>query len=356
MLIVLVGPTAVGKTEVAISLAKRIKPVRCAGHGTGGGEIICADSRQIYKYMDIGTAKPTLKQRKEVPHHLFNLIEPDKDFSVAEYKTLAEGKIFQIQNKGKIPLLVGGSGLYIKAVTNGLSLGSVGADWGKRKKLEEEAKKFGNAYLYNRLRKVDPLAADKFSVNDLRRIIRALEVYELTGKPISSFYKKSKAQGESPNVKTDSEGKYLTLFFGLTCPREQLYAKINQRVDLMIKSGLIDEVKRLLSLGYKEDLNSMQAVGYRQIASYLRGDLSLSEAVRKISQDTRRYAKRQLTWFRQDKRIFWVEVEGRRVEEVVEEIEDWKRSQEVKVLWEASPDADYPCLCESRERSGDLSH
>ena len=128
-------------------------------------------------------------------------------------------------------------------------------------------------------------------------------------------------QIQSPNVKTDSEGKYLTLFFGLTCPREQLYAKINQRVDLMIKSGLIDEVKRLLSLGYKEDLNSMQAVGYRQIASYLRGDLSLSEAVRKISQDTRRYAKRQLTWFRQDKRIFWVEVEGRRVEEVVEEIE-----------------------------------
>lgn len=307
MLIVLVGPTAVGKTEVAISLAKRMK-----------GEIICADSRQIYKYMDIGTAKPTLKQRKEVPHHLFNLIEPDKDFSVAEYKVLAEGKISQIQNKGKIPLLVGGTGLYIKAVTNGLSLGSVGADWKKRKKLEEEAKKFGNAYLYNRLRKVDPLAADKFSLGDLRRIIRALEVYELTGKPISSFYKKSKAQGK----------KYLTLFFGLTCPREQLYAKINQRVDLMIKSGLIDEVKRLLSLGYKEDLNSMQAVGYRQIASYLKGNLSLSEAVRKISQDTRRYAKRQLTWFRQDKRIFWVEVEGRRVEEVVEEIEDEIRLRE----------------------------
>lgn len=284
-LLVILGPTGVGKTEVAIELAKRIR-----------AEIISADSRQIYKEMDIGTAKPSSAVRQKVPHHLIDLVFPDEIFDVAGFKARAEAIIKELQKKDKLPILVGGSGLYIKAVMDGLFIGP-GADWKLREKLKKKEEKEGTGTLYQELERVDPITASRLHPHDQRRIIRALEVYHLSGKPIS-FYQ---TQFSSTLVNT--------VMIGLERERESLFRLINERVDRMVAEGLIEEVKSLLSKGYSEDLPSLQGLGYQQIIGLLRGEYPEEEAIRLVKRDTRRFAKRQMSWFKRDKRILWIDAE-----------------------------------------------
>ncbi|TYP48686.1 tRNA (adenosine(37)-N6)-dimethylallyltransferase MiaA [Thermosediminibacter litoriperuensis] len=304
LLLAIVGPTAVGKTEIAIEVALRLS-----------GEIISADSMQIYRYMDIGTAKPAPHERKGVPHHMIDIIDPDEDFSVADFQAMAKGCIGDIYARGKLPILSGGTGLYVNAVCYNYTFCNFEKDEDLRLQLRSEAEKYGNEFLYDKLKQVDPKAAEKIHPNNLRRIIRALEVYIKTGVPFSYFEELTKKQ-ESP---------YDLLIFGLTRPREELYERINKRVLLMIEKGFVDEVKRLLEMGYSKDLNSMQGLGYRQIIDYLEGRTTFEEAIYLISRDTRRYAKRQYTWFRKDKNIIWLDVsregEGKIIENIVKSVE-----------------------------------
>jgi len=284
-LLIILGPTAVGKTEVALSLLKKIK-----------GEIISADSRQIYKNMDIGTAKPSKEVREEFPHHLVDIFSPDKIFSAAEFKERAEIIIKSLQKENKLPIIVGGSGLYIKVVVDGIFVGP-GANWQLREQLKERARKEGEKSLYQELERIDPLAASRIHPHDEIRVIRALEVYYLTKKPISSYQK------QRPSSLSN------TLIIGLRRERALLYQLINQRVDKMIKEGLISEVESLLKRGYSENLFSLQGLGYKHIVKYLRGDYTKEEAIRLMKRDTRRFAKRQLNYFKQDKRIIWLDME-----------------------------------------------
>lgn len=284
LLTVIVGPTAVGKTEISIEVAKRID-----------GEIVSADSMQIYRYMDIGTAKPSKEEQKGIKHYMIDIINPDDDFSVADYQYMAKSAIDNILLKRKKPILTGGTGLYINAVCYNYTFSEHEKDEALRQHLNQQAREYGNEYLYNKLKKVDPVAAAKIHPNNLRRIIRALEVYLKTGKPFSYYEEKTKKQ----------KPPYKSLIFGITMDREELYQRINRRVEIMIERGLIKEVRKLLSAGYARELNSMQSLGYRQIVDYLDGKLSLDEAVNLIARDTRRYAKRQYTWFLRDKNIIW---------------------------------------------------
>ncbi len=300
-LLAIVGPTAVGKGGTALALAEGI-----------GGEIVSADSRKIYKYMDIGTAKPTQEKRKEIPHHLLDLIEPDGEFSAGRFGEEADKVIPQIYERGKLPLLVGGSGLYVVAATEGLFSGPA-ADKDRRRKWKEEAKKSGGLCLYDKLRKIDPPAASRIHPHDLVRIIRALEVYEETGKPISSFQCREK-RGKSKD--------YNLIIIGLNRPRENLYQRIEQRVERMFAQGLVKEVRNLLKRGYGENLVSMQGLGYKEVSACLRGEYDENEAMRLLKRNTRRYAKRQLTWFRKDERIQWLDIsENETPEEVATRIE-----------------------------------
>jgi len=285
VLLVIVGPTAVGKTEVAVDLLSRVK-----------GEIISADSRQIYREMDIGTAKPSKAVMKKVPHHLIDIVSPNEVFNAAEFGLKARTIIRRLQEQDKLPVLVGGSGLYIKATVDGLFVGP-GADWRLREKLKERAGREGNDSLYQDLRKVDPQAASHIHPNDQRRIIRALEVYELTGKRISSYQKE--------NLSPLS----CVVMVGLNKSRDSLYRSINERVDRMMWQGLIEETRALLDRGYSESLPSMQGLGYRQVMGYLKGNYSKEEAIRLIKRDTRRFARRQLNWFGKDERIIWLNME-----------------------------------------------
>ncbi|RLB82619.1 MAG: tRNA (adenosine(37)-N6)-dimethylallyltransferase MiaA [Deltaproteobacteria bacterium] len=283
-LIIISGPTCVGKTEVAIVLAEPL-----------GADIISADAMQVYRYMDIGTAKPTEEQRARVRHHLIDVVDPDEPFSAALFKTMAGAIIRDLDQKGRLVFVVGGTGLYIKALTRGLFAGQE-QDEVVRKKLKKEAKTLGLAVLYQRLQKVDPAAAARIHPNDTYRIIRALEVYQATGQPIS-HYQKAHGFGDCP---------YRTLKIGLTLDRNILYDRINRRVDLMLASGLLEEVKWLLDQGYPSTLKSMQSIGYRHMADYLEHRIAWDEAVRLFKRDTRRYAKRQLTWFKADPEILWM--------------------------------------------------
>jgi len=296
-LLIILGPTAVGKTEVALSLLKKIK-----------GEIISADSRQIYKHMDVGTAKPSKEIREKFPHHLVDIVSPDELFSAAEFKRRAELAIKSLQEEDKLPVIVGGSGLYIKAVVNGLFAGP-GADWQLREELKERARREDRKSLHEELKKIDFKAASRIHPHDEMRIIRALEVYYLTKKPISSYQK----QGFSSLSNT--------VMIGLRRKRALLYELINQRVDKMIKEGLINEVKSLLGRGYSENSFSLQGLGYKHIIKYLKGDYSKEEAIKLMKRDTRRFAKRQLNYFKRDKRIIWLDMENySSPEDVSEEI------------------------------------
>jgi len=296
VLLCILGPTAVGKTELAIELARRID-----------GEIISADSRQVYKLMDIGTAKPTPQQRKLVPHHVIDCVYPDQTFSAAEFVRLAEEAISDIRRRGKVPLLVGGTGLYFRALVDGLFEGP-SADEELRRRLREEARLFGPEHLHTKLRQVDPDAAAKIHPNDLVRVIRALEVYEKTGKPISKLQKQWRSG--SP--------KHPFIAFCLSRGREELYRRIEERVDRMMEMGFLEEVKRLLDMGYSRDLPSMQTFGYKELAAYLCGEIGLEEAIREIKKRTRRFARKQIIWFRGDDRLIWVEARSATPERLIE--------------------------------------
>jgi tRNA dimethylallyltransferase len=290
-LIVIVGPTAVGKTEIAVEVAADLD-----------GEIISADSMQVYRGMDIGTAKiqeheMISRNGKKIPHHLINILDPDEDFSVADFQVLARGLISEINARGKIPLLVGGTGLYVDAVINPYNFPELNTDYQLRKKLLEKAEKCGNETLYRELAAIDPDTANKLHPNDVRRIARALEIYYQTGKTISQMQKEGQ-----------NKAAYTLVMIGLFADRPFLYERINQRVDQMISKGLIEEVRELIQKGYSPKLKSMQGLGYRQIAAYLTGILTKEEAIYLLKRDTRHFAKRQFTWFKRDQRIKWFNV------------------------------------------------
>ena len=280
-LIAIVGPTAVGKTALSIQLAEEFR-----------GEIVSADSRQVYRGMNIGTAKPTPEEQRRVPHHLLDLVNPGESFTLARYQQLAYATIAQIHERGHVPLLVGGSGLYVRAILEGLSIPRVAPDPARREELEREE----SAMLYARLQQLDPIAATRIDPRNKRRVIRAIEVSEAAGRPISE-------------LQTHRAPNYRVLRLGLTLPREELYRRINDRVDQMIAAGLVDEVRGLMAQGYGLETPAMSGLGYRQIASYVRGEATLEEAVRLLKRDTRRFVHHQYSWFRLDDiRIHWFDM------------------------------------------------
>jgi tRNA dimethylallyltransferase len=283
----LIGPTAVGKTEVAILLAKHL-----------GTEIISADSMQIYKGMDIGTAKPLKEDRRIIRHYMIDIVEPTEDFSVGDYLRMARGIIEEISMKGKIPLIVGGTGLYIKALTRGLFEGPK-RDKEFRRIMERKEETYGKGYLHQRLKEIDPVAALKIHPSDLRRIVRALEVYQSEKTPITEL-QESKTEGYD----------YSPIKIGITRDRKELYRRIEERVDRMVSRGLEDEVKALIERGCHEGMSSMQGLGYKHFLMYLKGEYNRDMAVRLLKRDTKRFAKRQFTWFRKEEGIEWVDITG----------------------------------------------
>lgn len=289
-LVVIIGPTAVGKTEISVELALRLQ-----------GEIISGDSMQVYKYMDIGTAKIRPEESRGIPHHLLDIREPDQTFNVAEFQQLARQKISEINQRGKLPLLVGGTGLYVQAVLDDYEFGPAETDPGYRQKLREIARTKGEKYLHRQLQAVDPLAADRIHPNDIKRIIRALEYYHSTGKQISA---------NSEGLERTELKRYNAVLIGLNMDRQKLYQRIEQRVDQMMDDGFLEEVRGLLARGYDPNLPSLQGLGYKQLISYLQGEIALETAVELIKRDTRRFAKRQLTWFRRDPRICWFNLDS----------------------------------------------
>lgn len=296
---VLVGPTASGKTTLGIALAKALK-----------GEIISADSMQIYKYMDIGTAKVTKEEMDGVAHHLIDFVYPDEEFSAAIFKKLASEKIENILERKKKPLIVGGTGLYINSMTLPWSFENKNGDEEVRWRLAAEAEVLGKEFLHKRLKEVDPISAQAIHPHNVNRLIRALEIYEATGKPKSYFDEQSKKQ----------KLPYDYTIIGIHWPRELLYMRINQRVDQMIENGLVKEAKMLLNHGYKWDLSAMKAIGYKELRAYLEEEESLDVAIEKLKKDSRHFAKRQMTWFRKDKRIRWIEMRPERsFESILEE-------------------------------------
>lgn len=279
----IVGPTAVGKTQIALEVAERL-----------GGEILSCDSMQVYRGMDIGTAKASPQDRARVPHHLLDLVDPGVNYTVADYQQAARELIQQLNQRGVLPIMVGGTGLYYQAVVDNYHFLPMPGRREVRRRLEEEAD-LSLAALFERLRRVDPAAARVIKPGDRKRIIRALEVYEVTGLPFSSFQVRDR-------------NAYRLAAVGLFTERRELYRRIEERVDKMIKDGLVEEVAGLYRRGYDLPLNSMQALGYRQVLHYLKGYTTLPETVAAIKKETRRYAKRQMTWFRKDDRIKWFNV------------------------------------------------
>lgn len=297
--VVIVGPTASGKTKLAIELAKRI-----------GGEIVSCDSMQIYKYMDIGTAKPTKQEMSEVVHHMIDVVLPDEEFSVAKYKDMAEGCIEDILRRNKVPIVVGGTGLYANALIYNLDFKDTVCNWEYRNKLEREALKYGNKYLHDKLKEIDKESYDRLHENDVKRIIRALEVYNFTGRTITQQTKESR---ESPP-------KYEYIVFGLSVDREELYKRINKRVDIMLENGLVNEVKNIVEFGYENTKTASSAIGYKEIFAWLKGECSYCDAVEKIKMESRRYAKRQITWFKRVENIHMIDM-NRDVEDIVSQME-----------------------------------
>lgn len=275
-LIIIAGPTGVGKTEISLKLAERVH-----------GEIVSCDSMQIYKGMDIGSAKADDEERRRVRHHMIDIITPFDPFTVSNYKVLAEKAIDEILSKGKIPIMVGGTGLYIDAVIKDLSFTEGGNDETYRQDLEALAEEKGKDFVHELLLKVDPVSAERIHPNNLKRVIRALEVYKVTGKPFSSFKDTKKLNA-----------KYDVQYYYLNKNREDLYKGIDQRVEKMLSMGLIEEIRTLMSQGLTKDFVSMKGIGYKEFISYLEDEISLEEATDLVKMRSRNYAKRQLTWFR----------------------------------------------------------
>jgi len=288
-LLVLVGPTAVGKTALAVKVAQRLQT-----------EIISADSAQVYRCLDIGTAKPSEEEKKAAPHHLIDIVDPDCNFSVADYQQEANKTIRKLWQEKKLPFIVGGTGLYINAVIEGYAFGHKGANRRIREDYEQLAATKGLENLYEKLQTIDPEAASKIHPNDRKRIIRALEVYDLEGRPISEQV--ARTSGRKP--------PYQTVIFGLFMDRESLYERINQRVDSMIESGWLDEIRYLCEKGYGENDPGMQILGYRELLAYFQGKISWEYTIKEIKKQTRNLAKRQLTWFRRNQNIEWLKVTG----------------------------------------------
>ncbi len=286
--IVIVGPTASGKTGVSIELAKLIN-----------GSIVSADSMQVYKHMNIGTAKPDDAEMSGIAHYMIDVVEPGEDFSVARYRKMALGCISKIIKQKKRPIVVGGTGLYINSLIHNISFSETIRDEKLREELKREADEKGNKYLHEKLKDVDPDAASKIHENDVKRVIRALEVYKHTNLPISKHKQLSRLEPPAYNY----------ILFGLNWDREKLYDRIEKRVDAMLKAGLVDEVKSLTQQGYDLGNTAMQAIGYKEILKYLKGEYTFEEAKSILKRDTRRYAKRQLTWFRRLEGINWITVD-----------------------------------------------
>ena len=284
-IVCVVGPTASGKTGFAIDLAKQ-----------RNGEIVSCDSMQIYKYMDIGTAKPTKEEQAEVPHHMIDFADPNEDFSVADFVERARLCIDDIIARGKLPVLCGGTGLYVDSVVNQVEYPEGTRDDKYRAMLWEIAEKEGNEAIHNMLRQVDEIAAESIHPNNTKRVIRALEICKTSGM--------TKTEADRLAIKTPI---YDAEMIGLNMDRARLYDRINRRVDIMIEQGLLDEVKTLLDMGIRRNSTAMQAIGYKELLLYIDGKCSFDEAIEKIKQESRRYAKRQLTWFGRNKNILWVE-------------------------------------------------
>ncbi len=285
-LVVLTGPTAVGKSKLSIELAKRL-----------GGEIISADSMQVYKYMNIGTDKLSPEKMGGVPHHLIDFLEPTEDFNVFMFQKLVKEKIEEISARGKVPILVGGTGFYIQAVLYDIDFTETDEDETYRHELEERAKTEGVHALHEELKEIDPVSYETIHENNSKRVIRALEYYKKTGRPISE-HNEEQHQRKSP---------YDFRYFVLTDERKTLYSRIDKRVDQMIEDGLVDEVKELQKLNIPKTATSMQSLGYREIIGYLEGEYDLERAIYLIKLNTRHFAKRQLTWFRREKEVIWID-------------------------------------------------
>ena len=280
-LIVILGQTASGKTELSIDIAKRVD-----------GEVISTDSRQVYKYMDIGTAKITEEEKKGIKHHLIDIVEPDQPFNLSDFIQKARFAIKEIQEKNKVPMLVGGTGLYISAIVENYKISKAQPDLILRKQLEEEYKKHGAEYLHQKLKKLDPKSAANIHPNNVRYVIRAIEINLAT-----------------KNQKKDQKGapKFAVFNIGIDWPRELLYKRINKRADIQIKKGLLEEVQSILDKGYDTNLPSMASIGYQEIIPYLKGKTTLEEAKEILKRNTRRYAKRQMTWFKRYKHVNWLD-------------------------------------------------
>ncbi|CDE83217.1 tRNA dimethylallyltransferase [Clostridium sp. CAG:273] len=282
--IVICGPTASGKTSLSISLAKKIN-----------GEIVSCDSMQIYKEMDIGSAKPTVEEMQEIKHYLVDFVSPEKRYSVSEYKEDASKAIEEIINKGKTPIIVGGTGLYLNSLIYNIQYNEMEVDLNYRRELEKEAEEYGLEVLYNRAKEIDPEAMEKVSANDKKRITRVLEIYNATGRNKTELEKKSR-----------KEVPYNYLIFGINMERSILYDRINKRVDIMLEQGLIEEVKNLINK-YSNMPTAMQGLGYKEVKEFLDGNISKEEMIEKIKMETRRYAKRQITWFKRIENIIWLD-------------------------------------------------
>lgn len=294
--IVIVGPTASGKSDCAIELAKRID-----------GEIVSADSMQIYREMNIGTAKVTNEEMSGVKHYMINIVNPDEDFNVAMYKKMAEEALEEIVSKGKTPIIVGGTGLYINTLVNGIEFSEIDKDEEYRKELENRVSAEGIDSIYEELKSVDPEATNIIDKNNVRRVIRALEIYKVTGK--------TKTELDKESIK---ETKFDFLMYGIKTDREELYNRINKRIDYMMEQGLVSEVEEL-NKKYKLSKTALQGLGYKEVIEYINKNCNYDEMIEKLKMETRRYAKRQITWFKRDKRITWVPKE-RLVDAIMQQI------------------------------------
>jgi tRNA dimethylallyltransferase len=287
-LVVLTGPTAVGKTKLSIALAKAIN-----------GEIISADSMQVYRHMDIGSAKIRPEEMDGVPHYLVDVLEPEEEFHIVRFQEMAHSAMKEIYAKGKIPILVGGTGFYIQAITRDIDFTQAEQEDGYRQELEALAKEQGAHVLHEMLMQVDPVSAKEIHENNIKRVIRALEFYHQNQSPISSHNEEQKTRTTPYNL----------AYFVLNAPRELLYKRIDARVDEMLSDGLLDEVRHLKDMGYHRGMVSMQGLGYKEILAYLDGEYPLEEAIRILKRDTRHFAKRQLTWFRREEDVLWINKE-----------------------------------------------
>ena len=284
-LIILTGPTAVGKTSLSIQLAKTI-----------GGEIISADSIQVYKKMDIGTAKIKREEMEGIPHYLIDVLEPDEEFNVVRFQKMAKEAMEKIYENGHIPIIVGGTGFYIQALLYDIDFNDTESESSYREELQQYADTYGAIALHERLKQIDKESANKIHPNNVKRVIRAIEYFEQTGEPISK-HNEEQAQKESP---------YNFLYIVLDQDRDILYNRIDLRVDQMIEKGLVKEVKQLLESGYTKELVSMQGLGYKEFIPYFEGEISLEQAIYTLKRDTRHFAKRQITWFKREKDVIWL--------------------------------------------------